>query len=99
MSFDTLRLARLLARLPELEHREVADHERSIHAASCAFLREAVRELSRRLHALDYWHRRLDGWNGWNGRGEWNGPNGNGPNGNGRNGNGRNGWTGRSGAA
>jgi hypothetical protein len=54
---DEVRLACLLERLRELERREVPEHERPIVEVGRATLREAIREVSHRLHDADYLQR------------------------------------------
>jgi hypothetical protein len=54
MSPDHARLAFLLERLLELERLQVPDHERPILDVGRACLREAIHELSHRLHDHDY---------------------------------------------
>jgi hypothetical protein len=51
---DQVRLTCLLERLRELERRDVPEHERPILEVGCASLREAIREVSHRLHDRDY---------------------------------------------
>ena len=52
---DQVRLEHLLERLHELESRPVPAHQRAIVEIGLTSLRDAIAELSHRLHDTDYW--------------------------------------------